>query len=420
MKQAFVHPDALAAAEQPRYDRRSSLLSYIGRQTLNAENKLSNEQAELRVSSLELFFDLVFVFTITQLTSLVEHHTSLAGISSAAVMFVVIYWMYSAYVWLTNRVPPSSGSRRLLLVAGMSSFLTCALAIPKAFDQNALAFAIGYSLVVIVHSTLYMQVHRTKVWRFVPFNLLGAACLLGAAFVKDGLRHVLWLAPIALHLVTSALASRVDESESSGYNLQAGHFVERHGLLLLIVFGESVVATGIGLSGMKLTFMVYSAAVLGLVLIAALWWSYFSADEARAEHVMRSVPVADRVRLALRGYFYSYMLILFGIVLLSAGLRHAVSYIANTLPADQALLLGAGVALYLMGTVAFKKTFNIEPIAPRIVAIVAALLTCFAGTYISALMQMGLLIVIAAGYIIVEARANTRVARTKTHTYKSI
>ncbi|HEX2586256.1 MAG TPA: low temperature requirement protein A [Steroidobacteraceae bacterium] len=368
---------------------------------------MSGQQTELRVSSLELFFDLVFVFTITQLTALVEHHTSLKSIGSAAVIFVVMYWMYSAYVWLTNRVPPNSNFRKLLLVAGMSSFLTCALAIPKAFEQNSLAFAIGYAMVVIVHSTLYIQVHGTKVWRFVPFNLLGAACLVGAAFTKGWLQYAFWLAPIALHLVTSALASRVDESESSSFNIQAGHFVERHGLLLLITFGESIIAVGIGLSGMTLTLMVYSAAVLGLILVAALWWCYFSADEARAEHRMKAAPLTERVRLALHGYFYSYMLILFGIVILSAGLHHALSYISNTLPVEQALLLGAGVALFFLGTVAFKKTFGIQPLGTRIIASLAALLTCFAGTMISALAQIGLLIMVVVGCLIVEAKAES-------------
>lgn len=369
---------------------------------------MSSQHVEQRVSSLELFFDLVFVFTITQLTALVEHHTSLTGICSAALIFVVMFWMYGAYVWMTNRVPPTSNLRRLLLLAGMSSFFICALAIPKAFAQNDLAFAIGYLLVVVVHSSLYALVHRSTVWRFVPFNLLGAACLIGAAFTKGILQYALWSAPIALHLVTSVLARRVNEAESASFNIHAGHFVERHGLLLLVAFGESVVAIGIGLTGMKMTLMVYSAAVLGVVLVAALWWSYFSSDEARAEHIMKTVPLPERVRLALNGYFYSYMLILFGIVMLSAGLRHAISYISNTLPTDQAVLLGAGVALHLLGTVAFKNTFGLKPLAPRIIGAIAALATCFAGTEVSALLQIGLLIVIAVAYITVESKAEAK------------
>src|SRR5262245_61975023 len=138
---------------------------------------------ELRVSTLELFFDLVFVFTITQLTALIEHDLSWHGVAGAGLIFVVTYWMYAGYAWLTNQVPPTTTPRRLLLVCGMAAFLICALAIPRAFERDARAFAVGYVLVVLVHSGLYAETHGASVWRFVPFNLLGAACLVGAAFL---------------------------------------------------------------------------------------------------------------------------------------------------------------------------------------------------------------------------------------------
>ena len=120
-----------------------------------------------RVAFVELFFDLVFVFTITQLTALVEEHLSLLGVVRAGLVFVVMYWMYSGYAWLTNQVPPATTDRRLLLVCGMAAFLICALAIPHAFDRTALAFSLGYVLVVLVHSGLYAQAHGATVWRFV-------------------------------------------------------------------------------------------------------------------------------------------------------------------------------------------------------------------------------------------------------------
>jgi low temperature requirement protein LtrA len=363
-----------------------------------------HEQSELRVSNLELFFDLVFVFTITQLTALIELHPSLGGVAGAALVFVVMYWMYGGYAWLTNQVPPTSTPRRLLLVGGMAAFLICALAIPQAFNETGFAFAIGYVLVVLVHSGLYAQNHGATVWRFVPFNLLGAACLVAAAFVNGWERYALWVATVVLNYTTARLSGRVRDSESSGFAIRADHFVERHGLLLIIVFGESIVAIGIALANTTLSAKVYGAAVLGLGLAASLWWLYFMKDPQRSEKALVAAPVATRVRLALAGYFYAYIPILFGIVLLAAGLGHAVSHITDPLPPEYAILLGVGTALYLLGAATFRFVFGIRPIAPRLVASVVAVVTAFAGMSASALLEVGLLIATVVGLLAVESQ----------------
>lgn len=356
------------------------------------------------VSTLELFFDLVFVFTITQLTAVLEHDFSVAGIVGAALVFVVTYWMYSGYAWLTNQVPPTTTSRRLLLVGGMAAFLVCALAIPGAFGRTALAFGIGYALVVLVHSGLYAQAFGMTVWRFAPLNLLGAGCILAGAFVEGPPRYAFWIACLALHQVVTRLSGRVRESRAAGYEVHAGHFVERHGLLLIVAFGESIVAIGIALSDVELTPHVYAAAVLGLVLSAALWWSHFIGDPARSEAVMVGAPVALRVRLALRGYFFAYMPMLFGIVALSAGLGHAIGHIAAPLPAAPAILLGGGTALYLLGTVAFRRAFGLGAVAARIAAVIAAAATPLGGMHVSALVEVGLLIAIVVSMLVVEGK----------------
>jgi low temperature requirement protein LtrA len=363
---------------------------------------MPSEHAELRVSTLELFFDLVFVFTITQLTALIEHDVSLLGVISAGLVFVVMYWMYAGYAWLTNQVPPTTTPRRLLLVCGMAAFLICALAIPQAFDHTALAFAVGYVLVVLVHSVLYAETHGASVWRFVPFNLLGAACLVGAAFAGGWKRYGLWAVTIALHYATARLAGRVRESRSAGYVVRADHFVERHGLLLLIAFGESIVAIGIALAEVELTRAVYGAAILGLALVAALWWSYFITDPARSEAALVAAPLAARVRLAIVGYFYAYIPILFGIVVLAAGLGHAVRHIADPLPREHAILLGSGTALYLLGTATFRIVFGIRPVATRLGAVAVAAATALAGVAVSALLQVGLLIATVVALLAIE------------------
>jgi len=293
----------------------------------------------------------------------------------------------------------------------MAAFLICALAIPEAFDHTALAFSIGYALVVLVHSGLYAQVHRSTVWRFVPFNLMGAACLIAAAFVEGWARYILWAVTLALHFITSNLASRVREGDSSGYRIHAGHFVERHGLLLIVAFGESIVAIGIGLADVEFTPTVYLAAVMGLALVSGLWWSFFISDQAHSEEALLAAPLNQRVHLALNGYFFAFMPILLGIVTLSAGLGHAISHIMEPLATTEAILLSGGVALYLLGTTAFRYIFSIHPINARLAAAVAGIISYLAGVALSALAQVGLLIIIVIGFIIYESRADPKASK---------
>lgn len=222
------------------------------------------------------------------------------------------------------------------------------------------------------------------------------------------MRYSLWAVTIALHFVTSNLASRVREGESSGYQVRAGHFVERHGLLLIVAFGESIVAIGIGLAEVELTFTVYAAAVLGLALVTGLWWSFFISDQERSEEILLAAPLATRVRLALNGYFFSFMPILFGIVTLSAGLSHALGHILEPLPIKESILLGVGTALYLLGTASFRQVFGIRPIAPRLIAAVAAIISYLAGVNASAFAQVGLLIVIVIAFIIFESSRDAK------------
>ena len=363
------------------------------------------DERELRVSTLEAFFDLVFVFAITQLTSLIEHDLSLRGVARAALVFVVLSWMYGGYAWLTNQVPPTTTPRRLLLVCGMAAFLICALAIPRAFDQAAFAFAIGYLLVVVVHSGLYAETHGASVWRFVPVNFLGAACLVGAAFVDGWARYGLWAATLALHYATTYLAGRVGESQGAGYAVRADHFVERHGLVLLIAFGESVVAIGIALAEADPTPEIYGAATLGLALAAALWWVPSSTIDlgrrrrssrrhSRHACAWRSRAISTPTSPSSSASWCSPP---------GSAARCATS--RRRSPWSTRCSWG-GTALYLLGTMAFRLVFGIRPAATRLIAASAAVATAFAGIAVSAFVQVGLLIATVVGLIAVESRAS--------------
>ena len=221
----------------------------------------------LRVSTLELFFDLVFVFAITQLTSVLTREVSVAAGVRVLLIFGVLWWMYGGYVWLFNARAPSRTPERLLTLAGMAGFLIMALAIPDAFGRDGVALGVGYLIVVVVHGWLYQRVNR-NITRVTPFNLVAALLVIAAGVVKGPAGYALWAAALAIQ-VLSPLVIRV----RGRFAIQPAHFTERHGALVIIVLGESVVDIGIGAGGHAVTVSLALSAVLGLALTAALWWA---------------------------------------------------------------------------------------------------------------------------------------------------
>jgi low temperature requirement protein LtrA len=365
-----------------------------------AEPRRSPGQEELRVTTLELFFDLVFVFTLTQLTALLARDPSGPTAFRVVLVFIVLFWMYGGYVWLTNQVPPDRTVRRLLVMVGMAGFLVCALAIPEVFDGTGVAFGLGYLLVILVHLGLYAQVAGVRVVsRFAPFNVIAAGIVTGAGFLDGGAAYAMWLAAIALLFVTPRIAGRVGPQ----FTIRPGHFVERHGLLLIVAFGESVVAIGIGIGAVEIDVGLFAAAVLGLALAGSLWWSYFVGDEDAAHRTMARATPAERFPLAINAFFFAFIPMLLGIVAVAAGVKLTIGHIADRLEVGPALVLGGGVALFLAGDVAFRIVMHLRPIGERAVGAILALATVAVGLAAPAGWQLVALLAVVAGTLLVEA-----------------
>jgi low temperature requirement protein LtrA len=360
---------------------------------------------EPRVSTLELFFDLVFVFTITQLTSFLLRDPTIAGLVQMVLLFGNVWWMYGGYAWLTNAVPPRELAVRLLLLVGMGGFLLIALSIPTAFGSGGVAFGVGYMVVTLVHTGLFLRAQQTvssALARLGPFNLITAALLLVAAFTPGGVRIVLFALGGILHWITPYLIHQ------SAFTIRAGHFVERHGLILLIALGESVVAVGIGLGAIDLPAGRIVAALLGLALTAALWWLYFSGDDDRAEAALDAAQGEDKPWLALNAFGYAFVPILGGVVLVAAGLKLAVVRYNEPSTLSAAVFLAAGVAIYLAGLAIFRWLIHVRSIAVRLVMAVLALVTAFIGLRITPVAQLAVLVVVLIAGNIAETRASPR------------
>jgi low temperature requirement protein LtrA len=353
------------------------------------------------VTPLELFFDLVFVFTITQLTSLLAKDPTLAGFIQMVLIFGNVWWMYGGYAWLTNVVPPRELGVRLLLLVGMGGFLVVALAIPTAFAGSRLAFGVGYLVVTLVHTGLFLRTTQQTAVKAVmalgPFNLTTAGFLVVAGLVNGPARWALFVAGFALHWITPIL------THPTGFRIRSGHFVERHGLILLIAVGESVVAVGIGLGTIALPAGRIATALLGLALAAGLWWLYFNGEEQRAEQAMDAAPYERRAWLGLNAFGYVFLLVLGGIVLVAAGMKLAVVRYDQPATLATAVLLAGGVAAYAIGLALFRSVLHSGPLLVRVLIGVVALATVWLGMAVNPVVQISALVLILIAGIAAEA-----------------
>jgi len=353
------------------------------------------------VTALELFFDLVFVFTITQLTSLLAKDPTPTGLLQVALIFGNVWWMYGGYAWLTNAVPPRELGVRLLLLIGMGGFLVVAIAIPTAFAAGGLAFGLGYLVVTLVHTGVFLRTSQQSVLKAMiglgPFNLVTAGLLVAAGVASGPARWLLFGAGFVLHWLTPVF------TRTGGFRIRSAHFVERHGLILLIAIGESVVAVGIGLGTIALPAGRIATALLGLALAAGLWWLYFNGEEQRAEQAMDRAPYERRAWLALNGFGYVFLPVLGGIVLVAAGMKLAVVRYDEPAALATAVFLAGGVAAYAIGLALFRWVLGSGPLLLRALIGILAVPTVWLGVTINPVVQISALVVILIAGIAADA-----------------
>ena len=328
-------------------------------------------QESKRVSTIELFFDLVFVFTITQLTHLVEHAHGPLDLLRALLVLALIWWMYDAYAWLTNAAG-APRQMRLVLIAAMAGFLVIALAIPGVFAGNGLIFGLAYLLVVLIHATAFaVGANRRAMLGIAGFNFGAAFLVIAAGLLALAWDWLLFLAAVALFVIATIFR------RERGFSIDPGHFAERHGLIIIVALGESVVAIGTGAAERPLDARTLAAVVLALVFTAALWWSYFDRDDERAEGALLATAPEARPRIALFGYWYAHLAMIAGIVSVAAGVNQIVAQGGGP-PGGAAWLLAGGLTVYLAGDVAFRRVMGIRPVLVR--ACGAAIALAFGAT----------------------------------------
>ena len=358
---------------------------------------------EHQVTPLELFFDLVFVFAITQVTSLLAHDPTWHGVLRGMLVLVALWWAWTGYAWLTSTMDVDEGGVRLAMLASMGAMLFAALAAPGAFTHDAVLFGVSYLLVRLLHVVLYAIVGRDDpdllgaVLRFAPTAIVGASLIVVAGFFHGDERVAIWLIALAIDYVGPAIIG-----PGRGWHIAPEHFAERHGLIVLIALGESIIAIGVG-AGFELVTRVIVAAALGIVVISALWWLYFDVAAILARTRLTQASGVAQANLAREGYSYLHLPLVAGIVLFAFGLKTTLGHAGQELATVPAVGLCGGAALYLLGHVAFLFRTTGRLWRRRTIGAIVLLALIPAAVVVPALAALGLVATVCSSVVAYEA-----------------
>jgi low temperature requirement protein LtrA len=368
---------------------------------------------EHRVTPRELFFDLVFVFAFTQVTTLLAHDPTFRGIGRGVLVLGALWWPWTAYAWLTNTVDPEEGFIGGALLVSLIAMFVAALAVPRVFGDDGALFGAAFLIVVAMHLALYALAGRgnpdllAAVRRLAPWTLLGATLILAAAYA-DGARTWLWVAALVCTYVGAGL------SGSTGWRVFPSHLAERYGLVLIIALGEAFVAIGIGVNRIGLGEV--AAAILGLLVATSFWLAYFDFFSIRGERMLADLGGPDRVALARDLYAYAHLPMIVGIVLFAFAMKTIVGHVGEELDSAAAFALCGGSALYLLTYSAVRTRIErrLSLSRGRFVAALALLLVFPLATVVPGIAALALVTAVWVGlhaYELVwwrEARAESR------------
>ncbi len=370
------------------------------------------------VTTLELFFDLVFVFALTQITALMAHDLSWHGVLRGVLLTGLLWWSWIGFSWLCNLVKADEGSVRGVLLLAMAAMFMIALAIPEAFHD--LPGGLPGPVVIVGAYFAFRALHLVMFWliadgdpvlrrtliRFAP-SMLGATVLLLIASQYHGITQtLLWAAALAVDYGGTYLI------DARGWRFRsAAHFAERHALILIIALGESIVAIGVGVTDLPISWPIIIASLLGLGVAAALWWIYFDATVHYGEQSLAAEPVETRPKLARDAYTFLHFPMVTGVVLLALGLKKVLEYVGDTehhhlddpLKGLGLYALFGGVVIYLLGHVGFKWRTMHKVGVSRLVTAGLALIAVPLVAKVPALGQLGVLAALLAGLVAFES-----------------
>jgi low temperature requirement protein LtrA len=356
-----------------------------------------------RVAPLELFFDLVFVLALTQCTALMAEEPTWTGIAKGVAILGVLWWCWVGYTWLCSVVDPDEGTVRFAIFTAMAGLLVVALCVPDAFGEEALLFAIAYGLVRAMQVVLLFVAGRDdpglrhSASGLVISTCIGVGLLIAASFADGTLQGALWALALLLDVGGPLVI------DPSGWRMNPEHFAERHGLIVIIALGESIVAIGVGAEA-GVTTGVAVAAVLGVAVAAAQWWLYFDVVAlVAARRLANAKEGRERNRIGRDSFSYLHFFMVAGIVLVALGMKKTLGHTDEALKLVPAAALLGGTSIYLLAHVAFRWR-NIHTLNRQRLAVALLLpLGLFAAVEIPALASLALLAAVLCGLVAFEA-----------------
>jgi low temperature requirement protein LtrA len=369
------------------------------------------EQFQERVTPLELFFDLVFVFAFTQVARFPSDHLTWPGMLQAAALLAALWLVWGSYSWLTNAVPAEEAiPARLLMFTAMAAVFVASLAVPGAFGAYGVIFGAAYLVVQLLQLLLYAlatgrEPERRVFLRLAPGFLGTPALLVVAGFLDGFAQGALWATALVVGYGVPIFLG------VSGFRIHPRHFAERYGLVIIIALGESIVAVGVGASGVGLGPWVIVAAVLGIALAAALWWAYFDLLMLTAERRLSEARGEERARLARDSYSYLHLPMVGGIIFAGLGIEQTLAHVGNPLDTIPAVALCGGVALYLLGHNAFRLRDEGSVSVPRLVVTILCLALIGVAVSVPSLITLAILTVLLCGLVALETATSREFRR---------
>jgi len=371
---------------------------------------------EQRTTTLELFYDLVFVFAVTQVSHLLLGHLTWEGAGQAALVLLVVWWSWNYTTWVTNEIDPSSTVVRLLLIALMLASLLMAIAIPQAFGAKALLFAASYVAIQVGRHTFLTfvaaergTIERERAARILIWFVAAGVLWIAGALADGSARTVLWLVALTLDygapLVTFWVPGR-PRLRPEVWDVGTAHFAERFQLFIIIALGESIVVTGATAAELDLTTARITALALAFLSTAALWWLYFNLVAAIAQR--RLAEAADRTLMARDAYTYLHVVIVAGILLSAVGDELVIAHPTDELPSAELTAVVCGPALYLLAHVALRLRMTNAISTRRLAGALACLAVGGIGTFAPALVVSAMLLAVLVAVIVADQVVATR------------
>ena len=365
-----------------------------------APDKLT--EPEQKVSPLELFFDLVFVFALTQVTALMSEDPTWRGLGQGVLVLSALWWAWGAYAWLTNYVAADEGVERLLMFGVMAAMLVAALAVPHAFGDDAVLFGLAYALVRWLHIFIFAEASSDvdalgAIRRLARTAIPAPALIIAAGFFDGPAQAALWVVALTIDFAGPFVFG------VRGFHVSAAHFAVRFALIVIIALGESIVAIGTGIGGLELDAPLATAAVLGVVLAAGLWWAYFDVVAIVAERVFRDSRGHHRLLLARDSYSYLHLPMVAGIVLAALGIKKTLSGVDDPLKLVPAVALCGGIAHYDAGHIGFRLRNRGTLNRQRLVAAVLSIALIPVATEVDALIALAIAAALTSAVIAYEA-----------------